>query len=62
MAYSPMADGGSGPGGIWVLSPEGEKLNLIELPESPHNLAWGDADGRALYITALTSIYRMRLP
>ncbi|HET9738230.1 MAG TPA: SMP-30/gluconolactonase/LRE family protein [Solirubrobacteraceae bacterium] len=51
-----------GPGGIWVLSPEGERLDLIELPESPHNLAWGDADRRALYITALTSIYRMRLP
>jgi gluconolactonase len=51
-----------GPGGIWVLSPHGEKLGLIELPESPHNLAWGDTDGRALYITALTSIYRMRLP
>jgi len=50
-----------GPGGIWVLSPEGEKLGLIELPEDPHNLAWGDADGRTLYITALTSIYRMRL-
>jgi gluconolactonase len=51
-----------GPGGVWVLSPQGERLDLIELPESPHNLAWGDADGRALYITALTSIYRMRLP
>jgi gluconolactonase len=51
-----------GPGGIWVLSPEGERLDLIELPESPHNLAWGDADGRALYITALTSVYRMRPP
>jgi gluconolactonase len=50
-----------GPGGIWVLSPQGSKLGLIELPEDPHNLAWGDADGRTLYITALTSIYRMRL-
>ena len=49
-----------GPGGIWVLSPEGEKLELIELPETPHNLAWGDADGRSLYVTALTSIYRIR--
>ena len=49
-----------GPGGIWVLSPEGEKLELIELPEAPHNLAWGDADGRSLYVTALTSIYRIR--
>jgi gluconolactonase len=50
-----------GPGGIWVLSPEGAKLGLVELPEDPHNLAWGDADGRSLYITALTSVYRMRL-
>jgi gluconolactonase len=49
-----------GPGGIWVLTPEGEKLELIELPEAPHNLAWGDADGRSLYVTAMTSIYRIR--
>ncbi len=50
-----------GPGGIWVLSPDGERLGLLELPEDPHNLAWGDADGRTLYITALTSVYRIRL-
>jgi gluconolactonase len=50
-----------GPGGIWVLSPDGEQLGLIELPEAPHNLAWGDADARGLYVTALTSVYRIRL-
>jgi gluconolactonase len=50
-----------GPGGIWVLSPQGEKLGLLRLPEAPHNLAWGDGDGRTLYITALTSVYRLRL-
>jgi gluconolactonase len=44
-----------------VLSPEGAKLGLLALPEDPHNLAWGDDDGRTLYVTALTSIYRMRL-
>jgi gluconolactonase len=49
-----------GPGGIWVLSPEGEKLELVELPEAPHNLAWGP-DESTLYVTALTSIYRLRL-
>jgi gluconolactonase len=43
-----------------VLSPAGDKLGLLGLPEDPHNLAWGDPDGRTLYITALTSIYRMR--
>ena len=50
-----------GPGGIWVLSPSGEHLGTVGLPESPHNLAWGDEDARTLYITALTSIYRIRL-
>jgi gluconolactonase len=50
-----------GPGGVWVLSPEGERLGLLGLPEAPHNLAWGDPDGRTLYITALTGVYRLRL-
>src|SRR5207244_6953395 len=50
-----------GPGGIWVLSPEGEHLGTLRLPEAPHNLAWGDEDGRTLYVTALTSVYRIRL-
>ena len=50
-----------GPGGIWVLSPAGEKLGLLRLPESPHNLAWGDEDARTLYVTALTSVYRLRV-
>jgi gluconolactonase len=50
-----------GPGGIWVLSPEGEQLGLLTLPEDPHNLAWGDDDARTLYICALTSVYRIRL-
>ena len=50
-----------GPGGVWVLSPDGAHLGTLILPEDPHNLAWGDADGCALYITALTSIYRLRL-
>ena len=50
-----------GPGGLWVLSPEGERLGLLKLPEDPHNIAFGDADGKTLYVTALTSIYRIRL-
>jgi gluconolactonase len=50
-----------GPGGIWVLSPTGDHLGTLRLPEAPHNLAWGDDDGRTLYVTALTSVYRLRL-
>lgn len=51
----------TGPGGLWIFSPKGEPLGLIKGPEAPHNMAWGDDDGRTLYITALTSIYRIRL-
>jgi gluconolactonase len=47
-----------GPGGLWVLSPAGEKRGLIELPEAPHNLT--RAPDGSLYITALTSIYRLQ--
>jgi gluconolactonase len=47
-----------GPGGIWVLSPVGERLGLLVLPEAPHNLAWGDGD---LYVCAMSSVYRLRL-
>jgi gluconolactonase len=50
-----------GPRGIWVISPEGDHLGTLKLPESPHNLAWGDDDARTLYVTALTSVYRVRL-
>jgi gluconolactonase len=50
-----------GPGGIWIISPEGHHLGTVSLPEAPHNLAWGDEDGRTLYVTALTSVYRIRL-
>jgi gluconolactonase len=49
-----------GPGGIWVISSAGERLELIELPEAPHNLAFGGEDSRDLYVTALTSVYRLR--
>ena len=49
-----------GPGGIWVLSPDGDKLGLIQLPEEPHNLAFGGDGSRDLYVTALTSVYRLR--
>ena len=51
----------SGPGGVWILSPEGKHLGTITAPEHPHNFAWGDADGKTLYMTARTGIYRIRL-
>jgi gluconolactonase len=50
----------TGPEGIWVWDPSGHRLGTIVLPEQPANLAWGDADFRTLYITAKSSVYRIR--
>lgn len=47
-----------GPGGIWVFAPDGRRLGRIRLPRQPHNLAWGD-DGRSLYVTAESALYRV---
>jgi len=52
---------GSGPGGVWIISPEGRHLGTIKVPERVSNVAWGDADAKTLYITASTSLYRIRL-
>ncbi len=49
----------TGPSGLWVFSPGGKTLGIIRPPEDPANCAWGD-DGRTLYITAETGIYRVR--
>ena len=51
----------SGPGGIWIISPEGKHLGTIIGPEHPHNFAWGDDDGKTLYLCARTGLYRIRL-
>jgi gluconolactonase len=50
----------TGPKGIWVWDPPGHHLGTIILPEQPANLAWGDMDYGTLYITATTSVYRLR--
>ncbi len=51
----------SGPGGVWVISADGAHLGAIVCPELPANMAWGDEDGRALYLCARTGLYRLRL-
>jgi gluconolactonase len=51
----------SGPGGLWILSPEGKHLGTIILPKHPHNFTWGDGDGKTLYLCAKSGLYRMKL-
>src|SRR6201997_4899836 len=52
---------GSGPGGIWIFSPEGKPLAVILIPERAANVNWGGADRKTLYITASSSVYRVTL-
>jgi len=50
----------TGPKGIWVWDAKGNHLGTIVMPEQPANLTWGEKDYRTLYITATTSVYRLR--
>lgn len=52
---------GSGPGGLWIFSPQGRHLGTVAIAERMANLNWGDADGKTLYITASSTLYRIRL-
>ena len=47
--------------GIQIFSPDGKRLGAITTPEIASNCAWGDADGKTLYITARTGLYKIRL-
>jgi gluconolactonase len=51
----------TGPKGIWVWDANGYHLGTIDMPEQPANLTWGDKDYSTLYITATTSVYRLRV-
>jgi sugar lactone lactonase YvrE len=51
----------AGPGGIWIFAENGQQLGIIEIPEVPSNLTWGDRDYQTLYVTARSSLYRIRL-
>jgi sugar lactone lactonase YvrE len=50
----------TGPGGVWVFDQTGKHLGTIKPPEVPANCAWGDKDGKTLYMTAQTGLYRIR--
>jgi gluconolactonase len=50
-----------GPGGIHVFAPDASCLGVINVPEYTANFCWGDADLKSLFITASTSVYRVRV-
>ena len=50
----------TGPGGVWVFAADGTLLGKISPPERPANVGFGE-DGRSLFMTARTGLYRIRL-
>ena len=44
---------------VFIYSPKGDLLRTVQLGESPSNLAFGDVDLLALYVTAGKSLYRL---
>ena len=51
----------TGPRGLWIVDPRARVLGVIRTPLEPANVAWGDPDGRALYLTARSALYRVRV-
>jgi len=51
----------TGPGGVWVFDPEGNKLGVIRGPEAPRNISFGGPDFRTVYSTPGESLYSFRV-
>jgi gluconolactonase len=51
----------TGPGGIWIMAPDGKHIGTILLPAPATNLAFGDPDYKTLYITDRRSLAKIRL-
>lgn len=49
-----------GPGGLHVFSPEAQSLGVIRVPEVVANFTWGDDDFRTIFLTASSTLYRVR--
>jgi gluconolactonase len=49
------------PDGLRIYAPDGRQLGTVKAPRPIHNLAWGGADGRTLYLTARDRLYRLPL-
>jgi len=50
----------TGPKGVWVFSPKGQHLGVVEIPENVGNLHWGGPDWSWLFVPASTSVYRVQ--
>lgn len=50
----------SGPGGVWVIDPDGQQLGIVPSPQFPGNLCWGGADLKTLFVCSSTTVFAVR--
>lgn len=50
-----------GPGGVQIFGPDGSHLGIIMMPEHTANFVFGGHDFKSLFITASTSVYRIKV-
>ena len=50
----------TGPGGVWVLTPDGEHLGTVATPEVCGSIAWGGDDLRSLFLMTSTTVHVVR--
>jgi len=51
----------TGLGGVWIVSPSGEKLDFIPVPEFASNVTFGGRDGKTLFITCSRKVYSLAM-
>jgi gluconolactonase len=50
----------TGPGGVWVLTPEGDHLGTVATPEVCGSLCWGGPDLHTLFLMTYTTVHSVR--
>jgi gluconolactonase len=50
----------SGPGGVWIIDPDGNHLGTVPTPQFPGNLCWGGADLKTLFVCSTTTVFAVR--
>ncbi len=50
-----------GRGGVWIVSPQGELLRFISVPQFASNVTFGGAEGKTLYITCQDKVYSLAM-
>jgi gluconolactonase len=51
----------TGPGGVWVVAPDGTPLGILRLPVAATNVAFYGYDAKILFVTAPPALFVVRL-